>query len=350
MKNYFLITITFLLLTSTAYSRIFRVGYNGTPLKGVDYSSITEVNDSVAKAGDTIQIYGTHFGGRINKRLVILGFGYNFVAHPELQSNPGLQSNETNNLSRIYDLSLEVGSDSSIIEGCNINSNSTLCLIKSQKVIIRRCSGDVRLYNYYNSVNDLKVISCNNFSVQMYFDIQPEYGYPCKNINIYNSIGVNLYLYGNESNGAIINCVNSSPSGDKSKFLVKNCIGSYSSAGNTIWDNNVFNNAEPTPPLPGMNNKFNQNLDSVYVKPNSNPTTGTLDENNYQLRPNSPAKNFGIDFSGKPTDCGIFGGELAYRYKIAGQPAIPAFYKLSAPTNAATANPYNITVSVRSNN
>ena len=61
MKNYFLVTITFLLLTSTAYSRIFRVDIMEHLLKGVDYSSITEVNDPVAKAGDTIQIYGTHF-------------------------------------------------------------------------------------------------------------------------------------------------------------------------------------------------------------------------------------------------------------------------------------------------
>ncbi|MBK8280919.1 MAG: hypothetical protein IPK94_12580 [Saprospiraceae bacterium] len=107
---------------------------------------------------------------------------------------------------------------------------------------------------------------------------------------------------------------------------------------------------QPVPTLPGMNNKWGQLSDSIFIVPNPDPMIGYLDENNYQLRPNSPAKDFGIDLSGKPTDCGIFGGELAYRYKIGGQPAIPAFYKLSAPTNSASSNPYNITVSVRSNN
>lgn len=344
-KNYFLLSLI-LLFCLPAFAKVFRVGYNGTPLKGVDYTTITEANDS-AKLGDTIQIYGNISGGVINKRLVILGFGYNLIAHPGLQSNPGFQSNATDGLSQISFLTLDPGCDSSIIEGCYLNQ----IYITSNKVIIRRCTGFAYLYNYATGVNDLKMYSCYSFSVSMYSQINlPTYGYPCKNIQIYNSIGSYLTLYGNESNGSIINCVNSYPNTENARILIKNSIGSFQVGGNNIWNNNIFSNNEPTPALPGMNNKFAQSYDSIFVTPNPDPTIGSLDENNYQLRPNSPAKNFGIDLSGKATDCGIFGGELTYRYKIGGQPAIPAFYKLSAPTNSASSNPYNITVSIRSNN
>lgn len=346
MKKSYLLFPLLLLFCLPAFAKIFRVGYNGIPLKGVDYTSITEANDS-AKAGDTIQIYGSFSGGTINKRLVILGFGYNLIAHPGLQSNPGMQSNATDGLSQINYLNFAAGSDSSITEGCYLYA----CSIGSNKVIIRRCTGNVYLNNYEYGVNDLKIYSCSNLSVNMNYQINlPTYGYPCKNIQIYNSIGSYLTLYGNESNGSIINCVNSYPNAENARILIKNSIGSYQVGGNNIWNNNVFSNSEPTPALPGMNNKYAQVYDSIFVAPNPDPSIGSLDENNYQLRPNSPAKNFGLNLSGNPTDCGIFGGELAYRYKIGGQPAIPAFYKLSAPTNSASSNPYNITVSVRSNN
>ncbi|MBK8280920.1 MAG: hypothetical protein IPK94_12585 [Saprospiraceae bacterium] len=59
MKKILFILITLYYSQSALFSRVFRVGYNGTPLKGVDFTSITAANDS-AKVGDTIQIYGTN--------------------------------------------------------------------------------------------------------------------------------------------------------------------------------------------------------------------------------------------------------------------------------------------------
>jgi hypothetical protein len=338
------------------------VGYNGIPLKGVDYSSITEVNDSVAKAGDTIQIYGNQ-SGNINKRLVILGFGYNLNVHPGFQSNPGLGSNETNNPSAVY-ITFELGSDSSIVEGCNFGGT-----IRSNKIIFRRCSGSITLANDKNQISDIKIISCWNINVTSFDESPGNLVFPCKNVQVINCLGTSGFDFNNssvrinssESTGSIINCVGVFPYGNvNSKILVKNSIffslvGNYanlmqylSTNKNTLYDNNVFLDiSEPTPTLPGMNNKYGQNRDSVFI---TGQNIDSNDENKYQLRPNSSAKNFGIDLLGKPTDCGIFGGELAYRYRIGGQPAIPAFYKLFVPTNAASTNPYNITVSVKSNN
>ena len=68
------------------------------------------------------------------------------------------------------------------------------------------------------------------------------------------------------------------------------------------------------------------------------------------LKSGSLAIGGGTDLSGNPTDAGIYGGEAAFRYKLSGVPAVPAIYKLTAPSNSATSNPYNITISVRSNN
>lgn len=352
MKKSLFITITLLLFSLSSFSRVFRVGYNGTPLKGVDFTSITEANDS-AKVGDTIQIYGFQ-SGSINKRLVILGFGYKFNDHPGLQSNPGIATNEINNPSyaSIY---FDPGSDSSIIEGCQIST-----YIASNKVIIRRCyAGQVYLRDDLVSIQDFKMYSCYGMSISDYSRVGGgQHKFASKNIQIFNCAGGQLTLNSSESqsSGVLINCNDFFPyANDKPKILMKNCIlnvgGSLqqftSGNNNTIYDNNIFVYPEPTPTLPGSNNKYSQLNDSIFI-PNPNP--GISDENQYQLRPNSPAKDFGIDLSGKPTDCGIFGGELAYRYKIGGQPAIPAFYKLSAPTNSASSNPYNITVSVRSNN
>ena len=348
MKKSLFITITLLLFSLSSFSRVFRVGYNGTPLKGVDFTSITAANDS-AKVGDTIQIYGSQ-GGSINKRLVILGFGYNFIAYPGLQADPGIPNVNLDNLSSVNSISLDIGSDSSIIEGC-----SGSIYVSSNNIIVRRCYS-VRVFLYDNefSINKLRIYSCYSITVTSYSSFTGlQNKFPSKNIEIFNCYSGTLTLNGENSTGSIINCYQVYPyNNEKSKILYKNSIVQYHvvyfpSNLNTIYDNNIFISGSSATNLPGSNNKYNVVQDSIFV---FDPALNNSDENNYQLRPNSPAKNFGIDLSGNPTDCGIFGGELAYRYKIGGQPAIPAFYKLSAPTNAASSNPYNITVSVRSNN
>ena len=64
----------------------------------------------------------------------------------------------------------------------------------------------------------------------------------------------------------------------------------------------------------------------------------------YVLKTTSPAKGAGVG----GTDMGMFGGTNPY--KLSGIPKIPAFYKLTAPSNTTSTNPYTVTFSVRSNN
>ena len=69
-----------------------------------------------------------------------------------------------------------------------------------------------------------------------------------------------------------------------------------------------------------------------------------------QLAAGSPALTAGKNHAGAATQCGVFGGESAQYYRMSGVPNIPAIYQLSAPSQNASSNPYNITISTRSNN
>jgi hypothetical protein len=141
-------------------------------------------------------------------------------------------------------------------------------------------------------------------------------------------------------------------------FLVKNSIiKNYNAANiNTVWENNFFGTTQPAQLPPGSNNRWGQSWSNLFGRLNSGSDNGgdishsTFDENYYLLKTGSLAINGGFDAINNPTDCGVFGGELIYRYKLSGVPSLPAIYKLTSPTQAATSNPYNVTISVRSNN
>ncbi|MEI6950424.1 hypothetical protein V9K67_24795 [Paraflavisolibacter sp. H34] len=349
-KFYSCLVLAVLLASSfVADAKILRVGYNGAALAGVDYSSIDNANNA-ANAGDTIQIYG-YQGGSISKQLVVQGFGYNFDVHP------GLQVIGTDAPSDGY-IYFQAGSENSILEGCNMDA-----YIYTSNITVRRCFGNVTLYNDQRVINNVKVISSVITGGGMAYN-----GYnPVTNFQAYNCIlqyGIGFYLP--ESSGAFVNCVSGSPniygasplSLNNAAFLVKNCILGYHNTGNinTVYDNNYFMQAAPNPLPQGSNNRWGVSFSDLFKRldgTSDNPSWygyGEFDENYFLLSATSPALNGGFDGSNNPTDCGIFGGEAAYRYKISGVPPVPAVYKLTAPGSSASSNPYNITISVRSNN
>lgn len=338
-----MLTAFWLLSQTPVYAKILRVG--------IDYNTIALAH-TAAVAGDTLQIYG-YQSGTINKRLVILGFGYNLDMHANLQAI-GTEAPSTANIT------FQTGSDSSIAEGLELTAS-----IYVSKVIIRRCRGDFYINNFSNPVSDVKIISCVLLSCIINYAT-----HPCTNLQIYNCIlggTINANTAGSIASGSVMNCVTAPTTlvGNANylylgaaNFLVKNTVIGYYVATNinTIYESNFFGSNQPaTLPL-GSNNRWAQTWDAVFLR-----LSGTSDqpgyahsaqfnENYYTLRAGSPAINGGLDLSGNPTDAGIFGGEPAYRYRVAGIPAVPAIYKLTAPGAAATTNPYNVTISVRSNN
>lgn len=319
---------------------------------GIDYPTVDAANTAAA-VGDTLQIYGS-LNGTVTKRLVIIGFGYNFDVHPNLQAigTDGPSSST---------ITFAAGSDSCMIQGLDISA-----YIYSSKHTFLRCRGLFYFYNNAASINDIKIIGC----LFQGGGIQYSNANPCKNIQLYNCIiwgGLNMSYAGNASSGSIINCVtmpntivgnNEYLNLGQAGFLVKNSILTYYTGNNTntVYESNFFASGQPGTLPQGSNNRWGYSWASLFNRlggTTDNAGYGndpSFDEDYYILKPGSAAINGGFDASNSPTDCGVFGGEAAFRYRSSGVPPVPSIYKITAPGSAATTNPYNVTISVRSNN
>lgn len=363
MKKLFLFSVAVTLLSSLSFATIRRVGYPGTPLANVDYADLQAANDA-ASNNDTIQIYGSVTGGTISKPLVILGFGYNFDA------NTGLQAIGTDAPSYLNTITMGAGSNGSIISGVasggfyigDVSGSHT----PVSNITFQRCNGSFIFYNHesYGPANDIKIISSVITGGGMQWNGVADY--PVTNLQVYNCIIYNFTLYKANSTATFVNCAGSPLSYVTSYLtlndagcLVKNCILAYAQVPinvNTIYENNFFGEALPAVPVPGSNNRWGQDWTVIFNRLGINSdepsySGSTLfDEDYYILKTGSPAINGGFNIANQPTNCGIFGGELAYVYKVSGVPAIPAIYQLTAPNLNASSNPYNVTISVRSNN
>ncbi len=318
---------------------------------GIDYASFDAANTAAA-VGDTLQIYGSQ-SGTATKRLVIIGFGYNFDVHPTLQAI-GTESPSPANIT------FAAGSDSCTVEGVDITAS-----IYSSKHTFLRCRGSFYFYNNTASINDIKIIGCVFTGGGMQYSTNP-----CKNIQLYNCIiggSLSMGSAGNTSSGSVINCVTmpvtivgSSEylSLGTAGFLIKNSILTYYSGNNTnsVYVSNIFSSAQPATLPQGSNNRWGSSWATLFNRLGGtvdNPGyygDATFDENYYILKPGSIAVNGGLDASNNPTDCGVFGGDAAFRYVASGVPPVPSIYKITAAGSAATTNPYNVTISVRSNN
>jgi hypothetical protein len=340
MSRSLLACLFFVFAMHSADARILRVG--------IDYPDFNSANGA-AVAGDTLQIYGSH-NGTATKRLVIIGFGYNFDVHPGMQAIG-------NDAPSQLGVNINAGADSTIVEGINGDVN-----IFAQKVIVRRCRASINIYNQTRSLNDIKIISCVFLSGGMVYNNN----FPCTNIQVYNTILVGGFsMYNIASSGSIINCVPHFQGGanvlslGQANFLVKNSIFYYSNSNanpNTVYESNFFIEGQPSPAPQGSNNRWNQSTATLFNRlggTSDNPSynyNASFDENWFLLKAGSPAIGGGTNAAGAPTDCGLFGGEPVYVYRISGVPAVPSIYKLTAPSSAATSDPYQVTNSVRSNN
>lgn len=354
MKKIFTLIVSAILIWNISSAKIFRVGYSGIALTGVDFASV-DAAENAAATGDTIQIYGNVSGGTLNKRLVILGFGYNFDIHPGLQViGTEFPSNTT--------VTFATGSDGSIVSGVSGTFNIGGSGIPSiSNITLQRCYGNFYLQNYqsYSQISDIKIISSVIISGGMQWNSAADY--PVNNLQVFNCYVAGFSLYKTGTSAVFINCVGPAVTWmilpNEANVLVRNCIlyGIHPSTTNTIFENNFIITAQPSTLPPGTNNRWGQSFANLFQRVGSddNPSYhayGVFDENYFILKPGSPAINGGFDGNNNPTDCGIFGGEAPYVYKPSGVPAIPAIYKLTAPALNATTNPYNVTISVKSNN
>lgn len=367
MKNkLFLSAILTIGLATFANARIFRMGYPGSPLTGVDYSDFNTLQ-AAATAGDTVQVYGNIGTFTITKKLLFIGFGYNLDAHEGLQKNNSHAPSSAT-------LNFYPGSNGSKVEGVSGsftvgNQNNSPVGAAVANISFTRCKGTFSLYNAYGNVSDITLTSCvvyySGMSHQGYFN--------AINIALFNCIIDGYYygsfkMYNTGSSAAFFNCVSpTSPffgagivlSLNNANCLVRNSILAFANAGsniNTVYENCFFGENQPATLPAGSNNRWGQSWTNLFQRiTGAGDEAGvetylSFNENYYILKTGSPAINGGFSGAGTPTNCGIFGGEPGFAYKIGGVPAVPAIFRLDAATLNATANPYNVTISVRSNN
>ncbi len=319
-------------VTDSANAKIRRVGYFGTPVTNTDYSDLAAAHTASA-AGDTILLYPGNWTATFTKKIVLISYGYLTDQNPNLQVITGTNT---------VNITLATGSDNCIFTGIDglsltVNTNASIA-----GIIVSRCYVTITLNNKtYNNwqVTQSTILTFNG--------------------NVYGGSITNWLI-----SNCVINSFNMKINGSQSCLFTNNiCQPGYVidfGNANLVCQNNVFmyyrtnsaaatyqNNIQDNNYIALPNNNGNQNLDpsvinNLFV---GYPTQGTYsDDGLWVLKAGSAAIGTGVG----GTDCGIYGGTNPYR--LSGIPAIPAFYKLTAPSTTTSTNPYTITFSVRSNN
>jgi hypothetical protein len=363
MKKLIAVFVLVLLTAQFAHATIRRVGYPGTPLANVDFATLTLAVDASA-ANDTIQIYGDIAGNSstaiVDKPVVIIGFGYAFNTNPNLQA---VGSKEPSDIGDMY--VVEGGSGTRIygVSGSIYIQGTTTASATIENILIERCAVYVYLSNYrtYANIRNISIVSSvfRGGGLQ-YASVGFDKAVP--GVLLANCIinGVfSAYLAG--TNPLVQNC-----SGGYATYLVyaasgasvvvENSIGFYHYGGsNYTYNRCVFRDAITGGGTSYTECLFSQNYNNIFTYTGGTATTNydfgqaDFDDDWYRLKVGSPAIGYGR-LNSNPTDCGVFGGDPALVYRNSGVPAVPAIYQLTAPGISAGGNPYNVTISVRSNN
>ncbi len=332
-KIFTLLAIAAIALASqNANAKIRRIGFTGPAVSGTDYSDLQTAHDS-SSVGDTLLLFPGNWTGYFSKRLVVLGAGY-FITGSG--SNPNLQNITGAISAQIF---LYAGCDSSIFRGIDGIGIYPLSDNIVSKIIINRCNGVVGFNNKTSDSWQITQCYLNNLSYNYS-------GGKATNLVVNNCYIAYLNfanmvasgLTGQFNNNIFAGYTNFS----SGSFMLRNNIFIDANIGNDnhcVYQNNVSNAANiPT----GNGDILSATTASIFV---GYPNQSTYsNDGRYVLKAGSPAIGAGLG----GVDCGMFGSSNPY--KLSGMPPIPAFYKLTAPSNVTSGNPYTITFSVQSNN
>lgn len=376
MKKLFLLTLTALFFYSTSFATIRRVGFFGTPLPNIDYSTFASAY-TASVAGDTILIFpNQQLSGTLTKKLTIIGPG-NWL---DPASTPKGNANEQANPGEatISTLFLDPGSDGTVVMGFH---NGTI-YITANNITIRR-NRDILVYVAYNhtagtalNVNNIQLLENYSLNVTHYYTN----GSAITNLNISNNFMYSLYLSTlNTYSGSISNNVwaydntSAGTNGGSSTFsypfngielgngvflFQNNILESYISitpsnntndfafadGGNTVFNNNLAFQTNPVQNWGvGSGNSVTTNATGIFA---AFPVIGSSGADaRYQLGASSPALTAGAG----GTAIGMFAGGSPY--KLSTIPTIPSIYSVSSPQgNNPPGSTITINVSTRGNN
>ncbi|MCH8127833.1 hypothetical protein IIC38_18065 [candidate division KSB1 bacterium] len=325
-KTILLAIVTFALLTTTAFAKIWRVDNN--PANISDFTTLQEAHDG-ALTGDTLYVYGSGLSyGHLNltKTLYIFGPGYLLNENPETQVS-FLSA-------KVGQVIFNTGSEGSLLTGLYQEGNNGIEIYANNIIIKRNFTEDNLIID---SAASNVIIIQNYLSGGSFLAI----GASCQNIIIHNN-------YISDGNQFVAISMDATASAD----IRNNVISSHNQSfvTNSIFYNNigsgtiallncdVQNNIGNSNQFGTLNgNQENVDMNMVFVGEGST-------DGQWQLAPGSPAIGAGI--TGE--DCGIFGGNEPYR--LSGVPAIPAIWFFDAPTSGSTNSGLQVNVKVKSHN
>jgi hypothetical protein len=364
MKKYIYITVLFILCSSTAINaKVWRV--NNHPQVDADFTTLQTAIDS-ASWGDTLYIEAspTNYGnGTFNKKLIVIGAGYWHAQNDSLQ--------DYQEESWVKQLAFNEGSEGSEISGLYVyygdfgsSQNWKLIAINTDSISIMRnyiygyasgnstyagfsvflsdsVSGVVVQQNWINTVIYDTYGSSNGDGTVRGIYIS---GIPINTI-IRNNL-IRSYRTGSRGSYRSIDFTSYDQNCDliinnnvlwgslyaTHSLLVNNILveGGFSNGSGNQTANNLCSETQ----FPDVNNnQQNVVMDSVFVDYDK------YIDNGYFLKPNSPAKNAGINGG----DCGVFSYDYQCEpYVLSGLPAIPSIFKATYTTVGTTELPVNI--------
>ena len=357
----FTLFIAALLTCNFSYAHIFRVGYTGVQVTGVDFT-FDNANAAVtaASTGDTIQIYpgtGASISG-LNKNLVFIGVGY------FLTNNTGLQVATTPSMLTINIDTGGAGASGSIFEGLQMSGDiGNLGGTILQNILFTRCEiTNLEIYtqNAGDSIKNISFSQCyiTNFGITVSNQVTNS---TISGMNFQNCISTTYSgtFFGNPGAGIVSNISfencdalyteDAYSDVTNASIYYRNCIFQSEPSGTNsdIFDYCTFSTNNATHYVTGTSDQFGIAFTSIYSGAAAISASTGWDAS-WTLATGSPCIGYGKDNSGNTIDAGAYGGVVPYR--LSGIPSVPAFYILSAPSSSATANPYTITFSVKANN
>jgi hypothetical protein len=380
MKKFSFLIVMSLSIYSSSYATIRRVGFFGTPLANVDYSTFANAY-TAAVAGDTILMFpSTVLSGTITKKLTIIGPGSWLNPANTPKGNANEQANpDSATASSVF---LNAGSDGTVIMGMNNGDY----FISANNITISR-NYNPTVYIAYNQGSSTTPVNTSGLQLQgnylLYFANYYTAGTAVTSLNITNNfmnqftlnplntysgnISNNQWVYDSESptstnGGTTTLSTNSGIDLGNGVFLFQNnIIISYtnvSAASNYNWfaftdDGNTVFNYNLISQSSNLSNITTNGTGNV-VLPVTNisavftafPLIGSSSgDARYQLGASSAALTVGAG----STAIGMFAGSTPY--KLSTIPTIPSIYSLSSPQgNNPSGSTIQINVSTRGNN
>lgn len=345
MKNLFFSLV--LLFPALANAKAWRVDNTGNP--AAQFTTLgAAIAASTVAAGDTLYIYGSaaSYGSvAVNKRLVILGMGYNWAVN-YLSAVP---------IAQIDCMNFATGSEGSLISGMRIGtgtgSSNALYLSVDGITVKRNYVSSIHAASSTNactspssSVNRQAVIS-QNWIYGYYSDLAGLY-------NIYGTIDHNLIAYRMQvpissviSHNVV--CYSNQCSTSYLNYFLGSVIennifwgttsGRVVNAFGSVLRNNVFPHASSTS-VGDTSNGLENNVFSAAMSNVFENSSNTSLDGSFRLKAGSPALAAGTG----GVDIGAFGGTGAYALGV--PPTVPIIYFFNSATNASASLPIEIRI------